>query len=488
MPRRITSRLAAGALSLALVLPAAGQWTEPGWESDAGLPSLSSHDSRAAAGEEFRLGRAWLRQFRARAPQWQDPIAQAYVESLLARLQPHSGLGGRDLIVTLVDSQRLNAFAVPGGVVGINAGLFAFAGEEAGLVSVLAHELGHLAQRHYARGQARAEQTQLPTMAAMLAGMLIAAAGGGDAGIGVAMGSQAAFIQDQLAYSRRYEQEADRLGLRAMAQAGYDPDAMVRMFRAMQRMASLQGGSPPEFLLTHPLTESRLSDIQSRAGQVTVPSPREEDLQYHLIRARALLSIHDRDPSQAVTRLAQDQPPAQARRYLDALIEARRGEVDTALQRLDALARESPDLTLLPASAAQVAFDAGRYDDAIARSRRVLRLVPGHLPSSLVLGEALLQRDPDEAWRVLRDLAERRPEDPQVFTLLAEAAGHSGREAWGHLARAEQLQLNGRITEAIRQLGVARQVAEREGDTAAAARIEQRREAFIGYRETLEKF
>jgi len=377
---------------------------------------------------------------------------------------------------------------VPGGIIGVNAGLFAFAEEEAALVSVLAHELGHLSQRHYARGQARAEQTQVPAMAAMLAGMLIAAAGGGDAGIGVAMGSQAAFIQDRLAYSRRFEQEADRIGLQAMAQAGYDPEAMVRMFRAMQRMASLQGGNPPEFLLTHPLTESRISDAEDRAGQLSTSSIRRDALQYHLVRARALLTIHERDPQQAVTRLAQDDVPEAARRYLDALVEARRGNTDAALSALDALARQEPDLGLLPASAAQMAYDAGHYDDAIERSRRLLRLMPGYLPATLTLGETLLQRDPDEAWRVLRELAERRPEDPQVFTLLAQAAGRSGREAWGHLARAEQLQLSGRVSEGIRQLEVARRVAEQEGDASATARIEQRREAFIGYRETLEKF
>ncbi|ERS86027.1 M48 family metalloprotease [Halomonas sp. PBN3] len=487
MPSRPLIRLAGVLLGLGLALPAAGQWTTPGWEQEAELPSLSSAGSRAAAGEEYRLGRAWLRQFRARAPQWQDPIARAYVEALVARLAPHSGLGGSDLIATLVDSHRLNAFAVPGGVIGVNAGLFAFAAREAELASVLAHELGHLAQRHYARGQARAEQTQVPAMAAMLAGMLIAAAGGGDAGIGVAMGSQAAFIQDQLAYSRRYEQEADRLGLQVMAGAGYDPEAMASMFRAMQRLTSLQGGTPPEFLLTHPLTESRISDTASRAAQLEA-TPRREDLQYHLVRARALLSIHARDPQQALTRQAQDAPPAAARRYLEALVAAERGETATALRRLDALAGELPDLSLLPASAAEVALDAGRIDDAIQRSRRLLRLVPGHVPTQLVLGEALLQRDPDEAWRVLRELAERRPEDPGVFTLLAEAAGRSGREAWGHLARAEHQQLTGRITEAIRQLGVARRVAERDGDAAATARIDQRYQAFLGYRETLEEF
>ncbi|HSH56765.1 MAG TPA: M48 family metalloprotease [Halomonas sp.] len=487
MPSRPLPRAAALLVGLCLSLPAIGQWTEPTWESSTNLPSLSAPGHRAASSEEYRLGRAWLRQFRARAPEWQDPIAQAYVEALLARLASHAGVDANELLVTLVDSHRLNAFAVPGGVVGVNTGLFAFAAQEAELVSVLAHELGHLAQRHYSRGQARAEQTQVPAMAAMLAGMLIAAAGGGDAGIGVAMGSQAALIQDQLSYSRRYEQEADRLGLQVMAEAGYDPEAMVSMFRAMQRLASLQGGTPPEFLLTHPLTESRISDTASRAAKLSGQG-RRDDLQYHLVRARALLTIHSQAPDQAITRLAQGDVPREARQYLEALVNAERGNIDAALRRLDALASALPDLTLIPATAAETAFAAGRIDDAITRSQRLLRLVPGHVPTSLTLAEAQLQRDPEAAWQLLRELADRRPEDHRVFALLAEAAGRSGREALGHLARAEYQQLSGRITAAIRQLGVARRVAEREGNVTAAARIEQRYAAFLGYRETLETF
>ncbi|QFU00571.1 TPR repeat-containing protein YfgC precursor [Halomonas sp. THAF5a] len=499
MLRRPGSCFIASALCLALALPtqAADRFEAPGLtdrggapaaSGDYGLPSLTHGGSQAISGEERRLGRAWLRQFRARAPQWQDAIAQDYVESLVARLLPHSGLARADTVVTLVESRLLNAFAVPGGVVGVNAGLFAFAEREAELASVVAHELGHLAQRHYARGRERAEQVQIPTMAAMLAGMLIAAGGGGDAGIAAAMGTQAAFIQDQLAYSRRFEQEADRVGLQAMAGAGYDPEAMVAMFRAMQRMVSLQGGNPPEFLLTHPMTESRISDTEARARQTPVASPRGEALEYALVRARALLAIHDRDPEQAATRLAQDQAPAGARRYLGALLDARAGRTDRALNALDALTRAHPDLAMLPATAAQVAFAAGRTDDAIARSRAQLRLMPDYVPTRRLLGEALLQRDPDAAYRILRELAERRPEDPQVFTLLAEAAGRSDREAWGHLARAEQLQLTGHIDRAIRQLEVAKEVAERQGDPAATSAITQRREAFLDYRETLETF
>ncbi|MCP1328003.1 M48 family metalloprotease, partial [Halomonas sp. 707D4] len=138
------------------------------------LPSLGGA-APSVSNEEYRLGRAWLRQFRAQAPQWQDAIVNDYLDGLVARLAPYSQLGGISTITVMVDHRALNAFAVPGGVVGINSGLFAFADDEGAFVSVLAHELGHLSQRHYARGSDRAGQTQLPAMAGMLAGMLIAA-------------------------------------------------------------------------------------------------------------------------------------------------------------------------------------------------------------------------------------------------------------------------------------------------------------------------
>ena len=455
--------------------------------NDYHLPSLGGAASSATS-EEFRLGRAWLRQFRAQAPQWQDPIVSDYFENLVARLIPYSQLGGLQTTTVMVDNRSLNAFAVPGGVIGINSGLFAFAEDEGAFVSVIAHELGHLSQRHYARGSARAEQTQLPAMAAMLAGMLVAASGGGDAGIAAAMGSQAALIQDQLAYSRRFEQEADRIGLQAMADAGYDPQSMVRMFAAMQRMARLQGGTPPEFLLTHPVSDSRLSDTQARASQLNVVNARTSDTLYDMMRARALLSIYSSSPQQAASRLSQEGVEEPARRYLDALIAARNGQTDRALQIIDQLATELPDYGMLPASSASIALDAQRYDDAITRSQRLLRIMPGYLPAQLTLAEAQLQRDPAAAYALLNDITSRHPENPQGFNLLAEAAGRSGRNSWGHLARAEHLQLTGRVDQGIRQLSLARDAAERDNDQQGLARIEQRREAFIEYREALRDF
>ncbi|KPQ20995.1 MULTISPECIES: M48 family metalloprotease [unclassified Halomonas] len=459
----------------------------PAVSNEQSLPSLGSSSSSASS-EEYRLGRAWLRQFRAQAPQWQDPIANDYLNSLINRLAPHSQLGDLDVTTVMVDHRTLNAFAVPGGVIGINAGLFAFAEDEGAFVSVIAHELGHLSQRHYARGSERAEQTQLPAMAGMLAGLLIAAGGGGNAGIATVMGSQAALIQDQLTYSRRYEQEADRVGLQAMADAGYDPEAMVGMFRTLQRMASLQGGTPPEFLLTHPVSESRLSDAQSRAAQMNIASAYSSDTLYDMIRGRALLQIHQQSPQQASSRLAQEDADETAQRYVAALVDAKGGRVDNALQALDQLSDEQPDLAMLPGSAADVALQAQRYDEAIQRSQQLLRLMPNYLPAQLVLAEAQLQRDPDAAYDVLRDVTSQHPENPQGFNLLSEAAGRSGRNGWGHLARAEYLQLTGRMDRGIRQLDIAEDAAERENDQQALARIEQRRKDFMDYREALEQF
>nr|CDQ34878.1 TPR repeat-containing protein YfgC precursor [Virgibacillus halodenitrificans] len=455
-------------------------------QNDYGLPELGGSSATVSSGEEHRLGRAWLRQFRAQTDEWQDPIAQDYIHGLVARLLPYAGVHD-DIVITLVDSRLLNAFAVPGGVVGVNSGLFTFTESEDALASVIAHELGHLSQHHFARRMQRVEETQLPTMGAMLIGMVLAAGGAGDAGLATMVGSQAAFIQDQLAYSRRFEQEADRVGLEALADAGFDPQAMPELFRAMQRLSSLQGGNPPEFLLTHPVTEARIADTQARADQMPSPAPHDSTA-FDLIRARALLALNRDNPDQAMTQLRQDDPPDTAIRYLQALIAAHNGNTAQALETIDQLSAAQPNLSMLPASAAQVAFDAGQRDVALARARRILRLQPDYRPAQLIEAEVLLQQAPRQAYDILRRMSDQYPEDPQVFSLLAEAAGRSDRDLWGMLARAEQLQLTGHIDRAIKQLDIAEETARNQGDFTMASRLVERRKAYLGYRQALQDF
>ncbi len=184
----------------------------PGFADD--LPSLGDASSAIVSPQqEHQLGRAWLALLRSQVAQLNDPQLKDYVETSVYRLAETSQLNDRRLEFILINSPQLNAFAAPGGIVGVNGGLFLNAQTEGEYASVLAHELAHLSQRHFARGVEAQQRMQVPMMAALLAGIVIAAAGAGDAGIAAIAGTQAAAIQEQRRFSRQNEQEADRIGI-----------------------------------------------------------------------------------------------------------------------------------------------------------------------------------------------------------------------------------------------------------------------------------
>src|SRR5690554_689520 len=178
------------------------------------LPSLGDSSSSIVSPEqEHQLGRAWLSLLRGQIRQLSDPLVKDYLERSVYRLAETSQLQDRRLEFVLLESPQLNAFAAPGGIIGVNGGLFIHAQTEAEFASVLAHELAHLSQRHFARGLEAQQRMQLPLMAAMLPGVIAAAAGAGDAAIAAIASGQAAAIQSQRSFSRQNEQEADRIGL-----------------------------------------------------------------------------------------------------------------------------------------------------------------------------------------------------------------------------------------------------------------------------------
>ncbi|GED43652.1 tetratricopeptide repeat protein [Cobetia marina] len=485
-----TTRVTLSSLLLSLTLMGASLASPSAVaQNDYGLPDLGSASGGISSNDEYRIGRAWLRQFRAHVREWDDPITLDWINGIVRKLAPWSELDRNDFIITLVASSQLNAFAVPGGVVGVNTGLFAFAPDRDAFASVLAHELGHLSQHHFARNMERQAETRLPTLAGFLAGMVIAAGGGGSAGLATMAGTQAAAISDQLAYSRRFEQEADRVGIEALARAGFDPEAMPRMFRAMQRMASLQGSNAPEFLLTHPVTEARIGDTQARADALETATPDPlGTLAYEMIRARALLALNLSQPSQGLVTLREDSADPDAIAYYQALAAAENHEIDSALAALDRLHDKHPDLTLISASAIEVARDARRYDEATQRARRLLRLQPDYLPTRLALAEVRLQQDPASARQQLEDMRREHPDDPKVWNLAAEASGRSGHQAEAFLYRAEFEQLEGRMDSAFAQLKLADEAARKADDFALANRINARREDFKDYRNAIEAF
>ncbi|MGS0468358.1 tetratricopeptide repeat protein [Cobetia marina] len=264
---------------------------------------------------------------------------------------------------------------------------------------------------------------------------------------------------------------------------------MPRMFRAMQRMASLQGSNAPEFLLTHPVTEARIGDTQARADALETATPDPlGTLAYEMIRARALLALNLSQPSQGLVTLREDSADPDAIAYYQALAAAENHEIDSALAALDRLHDKHPDLTLISASAIEVARDARRYDEATQRARRLLRLQPDYLPTRLALAEVRLQQDPASARQQLEDMRREHPDDPKVWNLAAEASGRSGHQAEAFLYRAEFEQLEGRMDSAFAQLKLADEAARKADDFALANRINARREDFKDYRNAIEAF
>ncbi|MBD2838281.1 M48 family metallopeptidase [Pseudomonas sp. JM0905a] len=443
------------------------------------LPSLGDSSSSIVSPEqEHQLGRAWLSLLRGQVPQLDDPQLKDYVESSVYRLAETSQLQDRRLEFVLLNSPQLNAFAAPGGIIGVNGGLFLYAPTEAEYASVLAHELAHLSQRHFARGVEAQQRMQVPVMAAMLAGIVAAAAGAGDAGMAAIMGTQAAAIQEQRRFSRQNEQEADRIGLLNLEKAGYDPRAMPRMFERLMRQYRYDA-KPPEFLLTHPVTENRIADTRNRAEQLP-PGGVENSLRYQLMRARVQLMFEE-TPGIAAKRfraMLDEDPKLDAARYGLAIAQIKGGQLNQARDNLAPLLAKAPNEIVYNLGQVDLDITANRLAEAQQRVDRLLAQYPNNYPLKQMRSDLLLkQNKPKDAEKVLDGLLKSRPNDPDVWYQVAEVRGLAGNTIGLHQARAEYFALVGDFDQAIEQLGFAKRRA--GSNFPLAARIDARQQELI---------
>lgn len=473
----IRQKLTACILALLLPLNAGAQFERFGSERSVALPELGDSSSGLISGaQEHELGRAWLRMFRSQVDVIDDPLLQTYVEDLVYRLATHSQLEDRRLEIVLVDNPTMNAFAVPGGIIGVHNGLFTYADTEAQLVSVLAHELAHLSQRHFARSVEQQRRSSIPTMAGLLAAIVLAATAGGDAGMAAMTATQAAALQSRLNYSRQNEQEADRIGMETLVGAGYDPAAAAGMFNNMQAAYRYAGSRPPEFLLTHPLTESRISDARNRARQY----PRKvyvDPIDYQLMRARVEVQLAE-NSARAVrhfrARLREDNGnQREADRYGLTLALTESAQYEQAREQLAPLLKARPGHLAYILADARIDSGMKNYDEATRKLGSALRVSPGNHPLTMAYAEVLmLNRQPEQAQRLLSEHVERRPNDPFIWYQLAEVRGLAGDIVGVHRARAEYFVLNGALSLAQRQLGYALPLV--EGQDLTTLRIQER--------------
>jgi predicted Zn-dependent protease len=441
------------------------------------LPKLGeSSNSLFSPEQEYQLGRAWLRMFRSRAPTLDDPLLQDYLEDLIYRLVTHSQLEDRRIEVVIVDNPIINAFAVPGGVIGIHTGLLLYAQSEDELATVLAHEIAHLSQRHFSRG-VEEQQKNMPLMlAGMLAGAILMATTGSDAGLAAISTTQAAALDARLSFSRSNEQEADRIGMQTMVNADMDPHAAPAMFERMLHGGRYSGGKHmPEFMRTHPLSENRIADTRNRARRYPV-TENEPSLPFHLMRARMQVH-HAQTPQVAAARfrdsLEGEPRSREADRYGLVLALTDAGQPSKATAELDGLQRERPEQLEYIVAQAEVDMSIGEGQSAIRSLNRELQLYPGNHALTMTYARAMVLNDEAHiAEQVLMEQSRVKPNDPGLWYLLAEVQGLSGNIIGLHQSRAEYFILNGVFDEAERQLKYAMDLS--KGDYHTTAKINQR--------------
>lgn len=444
-------------------------------QAEVDLPTLGDTSSTTISPEqEKRLGEQWLRAFRAQVPTSSDPLVINYLETLINRLLPYSQLETKKVQLVVVDNKSLNAFAVPGGVMGINTGLLQYAKSENQLATVISHELGHLSQRHYARQLEQQKKMMVPMLAGILAGLALAANSDGDGGIAAIMATQAAAQSAQLSFSRQNEQEADRIGFDTMVKAGLDPYAAADMFEEMMA-ASRFSRRPPEYLLTHPVTESRVADARNRAMQY--PEKRQQDnIEYQLMRTRVRVDQQE-TPQIAVkmfkSELEKETDSPEASRYGLTLALTKAGQFDAAREAIKPLLEKDPSRITYQIMRSDIEVSAERFKEGLNILEQQLQTHPDSYPLIIRKSEALMKSGLyKEAAAILEPYSRKRANDDYVWYLLAEVNGLAGNILGVHEARAEYFILNGVYDRAAIQLRNA--LKHTQGNQYKTALVEER--------------
>jgi len=420
------------------------------------LPDLGDRSaSIISVSEERKLGEEFMRTARRQLQFLDDPELNAYLQELGSQLAAQSG-AGYEFHFFIIDDPTLNAFAVPGGYIGVHTGLILATQTESELASVLAHESAHVSQRHLPRMIARASERSLPTMAALIAAAML----GGQAGEAAIALTAASSAKSQIDYTREFEREADRIGMQILARTGYDPRAMPAFFERLQQSSRLYDTGLPEFLRTHPVTSDRIAESRERAERYKSPPPAPNPAFFRFqARVRVLTTPK---PQQAVEVFAADlksggSVDVESTRYGYALALARAGRHQEALTQARLLLAQRPADPDYQTLLAGIQLGAGDRPGALTTLGNAHRQQPHNLALTRHYADALLKSGQAADARRLLDRAVRdHADDPTLQKMLASAAGDSGDQLTAHRALAEYYYLNGNVHAAIDQLQIAR--------------------------------
>ena len=451
--RSIAARIVLSVLLLASPLP-------PAWSLDTELPDLgNSAGSLMTPKRERDLGKAFMRSVRRSQKVMDDPLLADYIQQLGQELVNASEARGTPFTFFMIDDPQINAFAGPGGYIGVYTGLLQTTETESELAAVLAHEIAHVTQQHLMRAWEATSQMSIPNAAILLAAIALGVAVGGDAAAAAAVGGQAALIQQQINFTRANEKEADRVGIDILANSGFEPRAMPSFFDRMGKANRVYSTKLPEFLMTHPVTTSRTADALGRAEQHAYRQT-PEDLRYHLARINLVQRGFDR-PEEAIRELTLMLEDGRFRseaavRYGIALAQLRAHRPKEAAQALDRLLESQPKIMEFVVARAMADTALGENGVALRRLDGALAENPASYALNIAYAEtALAQGEAARATERLKRFMAFNAEEPRLYQLLSRAAGDQDNRVQGHEYLAEYYYLLGDLEAAILQLEIA---------------------------------
>mgnify|MGYP001360584722 CR=1 FL=1 len=418
------------------------------------LPLIGDRLSGAVSEtEEQALGRQFLRDLKKDAKILYDPIVQEWTELFIYKIGENSKVNKKTFEVLLIEDNNLNAFAAPGGIIGINAGLFKHSDNEAQFASVVSHELAHLSQRHFARQILESSDRSNASMAAILASIVVAVTTRSPAAI---LGGQGLLASQQLRFSRLYETEADREGYVTLEKSGYDTNEMAEMFKNMQELRRLSGDNVPEFLLTHPITTRRITESRERARK-TKEGGSIDSLNFKLIKKRVKFLMTD---NLSIKAFEKEIGETDEDLYFAALLEKKKLNFTKSIEMLKLLETKYPDNLIIKTTIAEIYTESGNVRKSKNYTKKLLDVSLGNYPLSYNLADAyILEENYIAAEQILEDIKFYRPVDINLLKDLSAVQKNSNNMLGYHLTNSEFLFYSGRYEEALRDLQEARRIA-----------------------------
>jgi predicted Zn-dependent protease len=449
------------------------------------LPELGSpSDQYLTPKGEKKLGRDFMLSVKKNADVLDDPLISEYIQNLGNRLLKQSDAAGQEFTFFVLDEPTINAFAGPGGYIGIHSGLILATQSESELASVIAHEIAHVTQKHLFRAFDAANQMNGKTAALLLASILVGVAGSPDAGVAMATGAQASAIQEQINFTRSNEEEADTVGIAILADAEFDPRAMPLFFERLTHANRIYASGIPEMLRTHPVTTNRIADALARADKHNYrqyPSSRQYFLTREALRVRQF-----EEPKLAVKHFASGLKEGrhlnqEAHEYGYALALMRNRQYAEAQPIIDKLLKSNSEQIEYVLASAQLAHLRGQQKQELDTLETYNTLMPENFPLSVAYIETLITAESyEKARQVVTYSISLWPDNPRLYRLAGRIEKLADNQAESHRMLAEAYAAEGRIRPATQQLEIAlREVDKRDFQQISRleSRLSQLREA-----------